>query len=238
MPLFGTYAAIGNIDILGSNAKDNIKVNLNGKSYSGNLFVNSGNGNDSVSLLGGGVLAGNITVQTGLGNDTVSAFTNANTTVGGNLQILNTVGTDVDLIGTGADTFGGNVTVTGASAIIMLTDTVGGSLTLNSQSVAGGVGILLDPTVGKDFTLNGGTGADTILMAGTVGGNAAINLGNQNNLLDAFPTTISGNLTVQSGAGNDTVAISAANTVQGSAQFNLGDGNNYPHCDGSPYYPR
>src|SRR5690242_1956483 len=49
----GTYAGVGNINITGSNAKDNVTVNLATFVYGGNLFVNTGNGNDTVVLTGG-----------------------------------------------------------------------------------------------------------------------------------------------------------------------------------------
>src|SRR5579872_774385 len=77
----GTYNVGGTILLTGSNAKDTITMDLAGHTYTGNLFINSGNGNDTVSIVNsaagstGTTIAGNVTILTGLGNDSVNLST-------------------------------------------------------------------------------------------------------------------------------------------------------------------
>src|SRR5581483_7125847 len=48
----GTFAVGGNIFIIGSDASDQITVNLGQFNYTGNLFILSHNGNDGINING------------------------------------------------------------------------------------------------------------------------------------------------------------------------------------------
>ena len=129
--------------------------------------------------------------------------------------------------------------------IVQFGNTSAGSLTLDATTRIGG-----------GLIVNGGLGATTVNLAGTVGGNvtftaapikelaatevfnleptAAVGgnvrlaLGGGDNIVRLRGGTIRGNLGMATNGGEDTVHLTelADLTVNGSAAFNLGDGNN------------
>src|SRR5205085_849587 len=157
----------------GSNAKDNITMNLGGKTFTCNLFIKSVNGKDTVTVTGAGTVGCNITVLSGLGNDSVAVSLGQ---IGGATQAFSQAGNDTFSIGTGAAKSGGDVSVTGfqASAAGTSAGTFGGSVAVNDFLLDTGTAGTTDAGVvfGNDLTVTTGAVADTVtLTAGTVNGN-------------------------------------------------------------------
>jgi hypothetical protein len=227
----GTYSGVGNINITGSNFRDLVTVDLNGKTYTGNLLVNTGNGDDTIAVTGGAAagagIAGNVTLLPGLGNDSVSLNTVAGKalTIGGNVNVTDTSGLNTFQLGNaGAVTnVGGDVTITGfadrgATPAVQIGggkfDTIGGRLSVQSVNTSNNVTVDL----GK-----------IVVPSGPAGFAQGVQIGR--------------GLTVQTGAGNDTVTIVGAlasdnaaggvktpgvgTIINGDTYINLGEGNNY-----------
>jgi hypothetical protein len=226
----GTYSGVGDIIVIGSNAKSSESINLGGFSYTGNLFLNTGNGTDTVWVNGaaGSAILGNTNILAGNGHDSIQV---AVPTIGGSLQVTSTEGTDSVSIGTGSASILGPVTVVNAVSVNLGTgaDTFGGNVSVSSTivnlpatvNIGSGGSTVFDGNV----SVTGGQGNDTVnLAAASVAGNLNVSTGVGN---DSFAvtqaTTVSGNFTLQQGSGNDNVALGSL-TVQSNAQINLGDG--------------
>lgn len=242
----GTYSGVTNVFMFGSNAADLLTFNLNGNTYSGNLFIASGNGNDTVNVTAvlGGTIAGNVTVLTGHGNSLVAVHNlipntgNALDVFEGSVQATAESGNDTFAVGSvAAPTMVlGNITATGfqtANIGGLAGDVYSGNVTVNDGLINSGVSLTTATgiTIGGNLDLNtgGGSGADTVTLAsGTVNGSILLNLGNGNNTFsNTGALTVAGNFALQNGSGSDTVAAIDAGTVfQGNAQFTFGDGNN------------
>jgi hypothetical protein len=224
----GTYAGVGNLFINGSNAQDSITVNTNALTYSGNLFVNTLNGNDTTSVTGGGVIAGNVNILTGLGNDTVSITGQ----VSGSTQVTNSSGgSESYTLGNGTSKFLGDVTLIGGSKVSVGTgaDTFAGNVTVNSININTPVSVTTGgaatAVIGKNLTITLGSGADTVTLGtGTVNGNVAVTFGSGNDTFNnSGSATIGGNFSLQAGSGNDSVNLGAT-TISGNASLNMTDG--------------
>jgi hypothetical protein len=223
----GTYSGVGNIDITGTNANDLVTINLKNNRYTGNLLVNSGGGSDSVAIIGGGAagnaIGGNVTLVHGAGNESVNVngVAGSGLTIGGSLTATNTYPgshNTFQLGNTGAPT------------------NVGGSVTLTNFADRG-----TTPAVqignGQFDTIGGGLS----VQSGNVNNNVTVNLGKVVSSTLAQGVMIGNGFNVQTGAGNDTVAIVGANladnaaggtktvgtTINGTTYISLGDGNNY-----------
>ena len=214
----GKYSVGDNVVVLGSNAKERILVEMNGNSYDGNLFVSSGNGNDTVTVnvlaAGDSTIGGNVTLLTGLGKDDVqmnSASPNA-LTVGGSLLASASGGPSTLQIGNGErpTTINGDVTVNGfadqgrTEAVTIgdgAADSIGGQLSVTNQS-ANNVSVMLGTelagiTVGNGLDVNTGAGNNTVTIEGdlpanrtTINGDTHLNLGDG---IDFFDVAGDGN---------------------------------------------
>ena len=173
----GTYAGVGNINYTGSNLADKFTLNLGALTYTGSLFANSGNGNDTISVTGtGGAIRGNLTLLPGLGDDLVqmNSTGTGGITVGGTLQVSDSGGNDTINLGNASAVshFLGNVSLSGMNNVTLgfgQPDTFGGDL---SATVAGEAVPLFFQTktvTGSAVTINGslqltgGAGNDTVV---------------------------------------------------------------------------
>jgi hypothetical protein len=228
----GQYTVGGTIFITGSNAKDNITVNLNGNSYTGNLFVSSGNGNDSISVVGSGAgssIGGNVTLLHGTGNASVNLnTTNAPLTVGGSVLADNTALNSFSTFQLGNGTGVTNV---------------GGAVTLDSFSDNGAT-----PAVqigaGQHDNISG-----ALTVTSMTNNNVTVNLGAVVSLNSEDQGVTVGGLTVQAGSGNDSVNFRGASandfnngvasgvgtTINGDTNVNFGGGNDYFNVVGSRF---
>jgi hypothetical protein len=234
----GTYSGVANILITGANGADTVTVNLNGLAYAGNLTANTGDGNDTVNITGGGAILGNVGLNTGFGNDSVAlaATGAAGIHFGGTVQVTDLTGANTLTVGNGAaSSFGGDLSATGYNTVTLGNGTgaiaFGGNVTVNDGSVSLGAKITVSNgvTVNKALNITTGPGADTISLGNdTVTGNTQINTGSGNDTVTdtgAAPL-FGGNLTISStGSGNDSVNLSpGAGTVGGTLSVTLGDG--------------
>jgi hypothetical protein len=242
----GTYAVAGNIIVTGSNAKDNIKVDLNGKAYTGNLFLNGGNSNDSITVTGtgGGSVAGNTTILTGRGQDSVNLNSTGTSkmTFGGSVQVTSSPGSTNTLglgNGTASTTVGGDVKLSGIGNATIgggKADLIGGSLTIQDAQTGMANSIQLNDglKVGQNVTYFGGSQTDlfqlgkSITGTMTIGGNLTAQVGDADNLVTlasfVYNLSVGGNLTVLGGNGANNLGL--AGTVAGNVNVQLGNGNN------------
>jgi hypothetical protein len=200
--------------------------------FAGNVFINAGNGNDTIKLQG--TIGGNLTVLGGLGNDTISII--GDLTVGGNVTASDIAGSnDIDFQ---ADaTVGGNFSATGVNDFTLNANklNVGNNLTVSAVpsgaplNFTTAAGSLL--SVGKALTVNGYAAADSFSVLGEiqVGGNTTFNLGNGTNSVNitvSVPSTLAGNFRYTGGVGDDTVTIPSGLTIGGNSFVALGEGTN------------
>jgi hypothetical protein len=200
------------------------------------LSVIGGAGNDSVSI-GSAKVGQNLGVSLGTGTDVLSVN---HTTVTGSLFETD-LGTATTLIS--STTVQQNLSLdtsqsTTRDALNLLTDSVGGNLTLttgqgNDTIQVGGT------TVVKGTSISTGAGNDTVTLYDSgFSGTTGINVGNGNNALNVEATTTAdsqstsffGPVTVVAGTGNDTVTLGLAASdlakFFASASFNGGGGTN------------
>lgn len=201
----GTYSGVGNLFITGSNARDNIAVDLHGNTYTGNLYVNTANGNDTTTILstgGAGAILGNVNVNTGLGNDTVNLNSTGTTamTFGGSVQVIALAGNDSFTFGnaTAASTISGDLTLVGVANV-----TLGNTVTHNVPNTIAGNLSVQDSQVGTPVNF---FGTDSV----TVGGSMTLNLGNANNTVQFGLFTVNGNAQLNLGSGTDSTVIRGA----------------------------
>jgi hypothetical protein len=233
----GTFNVGGTINYTGTNLADTLTVNLQGNTFTGNLFASMGNGNDTVDVTGGGALLGGANVQTGFGNDT----TNLNSTgaaamnFGGSIQVTDQLGTDtVNLGNAGAVTkFLGSVQLTNTNTVNAgagAADLIGGDFTVSSVTENTPVAL----TVADNFTVNGfttvrgGNVADTVdLGVATFNKNAQFLMGAGDDAVNfnGVGLTFNGNLDVDLGGGTNAVTMSNAFSVGGSMNLRNGDGD-------------
>ncbi len=199
-----SYSNITAIIYTGSNLADTFTLNLGGFGYAGSLTANTGNGADTITILGatGSSINGPINISEGLGQAP-------------NDDTLNLNGTGA----TGAVVFGGSIqALHGAgTATLNLGNTTAGMTT----SVHGNLTI-------SDFTTINLGGGTTSTVAATVGGNLTVLDANEGRVVtigtnDGF--TVQGNVNVSTGTASDVVTLRAL-SVSGSTQFNLGEGAN------------
>src|SRR5439155_27328616 len=122
------------ISITGTNLADTITFTGN-TGFNGNVLVNSGNGNDVVTLNTGaaGITNGSVTVLTGLGNDVL----NLAGAIGGSLAFADTAGKNDGNV-TAATKVGGSASLVGLGTLTLTGAlTVGGGLTITSSLTTG-----------------------------------------------------------------------------------------------------
>jgi hypothetical protein len=189
---------VGNLLISGSNGSDSVTVDLNGKSYTGNIpSINTGNGNDTINITNSsgtaGSIGGNVTVLSGLGNDSVSLSSASAGVlrVGGTVQVFGGAGNDSFTFGNGSasTTVGGDLSVIGIENVQLdqgSNDQVGRNINVSlgtntgrlslEQGLLSGTEVL---TVGGSFNITGGQLSDDVFLRGeVVGGNVNVQLGN------------------------------------------------------------
>ncbi|MFO0844796.1 MAG: hypothetical protein U0797_20760 [Gemmataceae bacterium] len=161
-----TVSGVGSlIALTGTNRADTINFKLAGNKFGGDLVLNTGNGNDVVSISGGGagVIGGNITALTGNGIDVVNL---GQLKVGGNSTF------DLGLGGNNATFSGDQVGLTGLGTPV----TFGGSVGIrNADNVFSDIPC----NVGGDLTVSGDDGfANSWRLGVNVSGNASFTSGN------------------------------------------------------------
>jgi hypothetical protein len=243
----GTYAVSGNITIQGNSAKDTIAVNVNpGTGLLGNLNVSTTGAASAITVDGtaaNGKVLGNTQITLGSGGGTInlgtkfglndlgtlglsaSAFSNNTLNVGNATNVSSFAGTTWNItnfnnvtLGAGAaDSFKGNVTVSDPN-----------------NGNAGTVTLGLTASVLGNFTINGGTGNETVNINGAgIGGTLSVHDQSGTNALNfgsGAATTIGGSLSYTALNGNTSFTASAvagtALTIQNNANFNWGNGAN------------
>jgi hypothetical protein len=233
------FNGVGSVYVTGTNLANAITFDDN-TPFNGNLFVNAGNGNDTVTLTGVALL-GNVTVLGGLGNDNV-ALNDSGSTIGGNVLLADSKGNDT-LTLNGAVL--GSTTVSGVNEIDIGVEAaffLAGNVSIvnfdgfgTTVTVDGSVDGVDAGAFGKNFSVTSGPTADLVqfFSASVVGGNATFNLGEGANTLFARSGNEGGNgaqfnenLTFTGGSGVDTFDTDSPIAVGGNLTLNLGDGNN------------
>ena len=188
----GTYSGVSNLSITGSNAADNITVNVNKFTYTGALSISGENGNDTIAITGGagagvgsGAILGNVTILHTYGNASVGLNTlgAGGLTIGGTTSVTTQSGNDSITLGSlatgggaAASHFLGDVNISGFNTVLMSSggqlDTYGGNVNVSDGVNSGSPMFFVE---GADETETP-SGTDTI----TVGGNLTITGGNGN----------------------------------------------------------
>jgi hypothetical protein len=242
------------ISITGTNLSENTTFTGNATGFAGNLLINSGNGNDTITLNGAIITAGNVSVLTGPGNDTLNLSpTNVSgNSIGGQFTFASTTGHDTVNV-TSATTIGAAATFSRLQNLnINANLTTGGNLTLTNTSagfplsVSGAGNLTVGTSSGpaRALSVTGGPGSNSFASTGvlTVTGNAGFNFGGSSgtSTLDlsglASGGLIGGTLFFQGGAGNSTVNFpsgATAFTVAGSATLYTGNGVGTLGLDGT-----
>jgi hypothetical protein len=237
----GTYTAVGNIFVTGTNGSDSVTLNLGGLVYSGNFTANSGNGNDSVDVESGGAagaILGNTLISSGLGTDLVFLNTGAAAgRFGGNITVVGTGESNKLVVlgnSTAPTTVGGNLTITGINIAVLastgVTDVIQGSVAINDGAL--GVPAIIavaNVNINKDLTISSGQGNSLVaLVFDTVAGNTAVTMGAGNDSVlvnGSGPSNLfGGNLSISGTTGNDTVSFTGTNTIAGNLSIGLGNG--------------
>src|ERR1700722_9501507 len=126
-----TFGGVGRlISITGTNAADVIMY-TGEPTFNGDVLINSGNGNDQITI--NGPIAGNVTLLSGLGSD----VTTLSGTISGTLTYNHTAGTS--MLGTnGATAIGASAVLTGLGTLALNgTFSVGGNLILSALHNSG-----------------------------------------------------------------------------------------------------
>jgi Ca2+-binding RTX toxin-like protein len=216
-----TYVSAGDGNNLISttpNTTGNYQVNTGAGndtiSVSGNAVVNAGTGNNSISVSGGNATIysegfDNITAS-GTGTDTINIGAGQATVTPGaaNLFIFNSspnINPLQVLAGTGSDTIsvgrGGGTVIGGSGGNNILFGGIGGIGSAPTLLEGGGNGDQLFAIGAGNVTIVGGSGSETITGAGGAPNNFSVPGSTGNNLFTAG----SGNDTLIAGAGNDTM---------------------------------
>jgi hypothetical protein len=214
----------GTLFIKGSNKADTISIDMAGNTFTGNLLIDSGNGNDVLdvfSSVDGGEIRGLVTSLSGRGGDTLglnSAGTGA-MTFRGRIQALDTLGTDTVTVGnaTGATSLLGDVLLTGFNDVNVgqgAADIYGRDLHVRVIQEATGIDVLVNAnvTVSRDLNVFGTPVGDVVNLLG--------------------PADIGRNVNISLSHGSDTITVSDAAgggapiTVNGDFNLDMGEGDN------------
>jgi hypothetical protein len=235
----GTFTPVSRIFVTGTNGSDSIGLNLNANVYAGDFTVNSGNGNDTVQIFGGGTMKGNTLIASGLGNDSVDINSTgaAAMTFGGNIQAVGNIGGNKTL----------NFGNAGAATSVLSSLSVVGFNTVNlgaggSDSIFGSatvqdgflgipvtINVANNMTILQSLSLSTGQGKTVVTIGSdTVGANLSVTMGAGNDSVfvsgAGTGTVVGGNLSVSGTTGNDTINLNGTETIGGGLFLSLGDG--------------
>lgn len=233
----GPFLVTGNVNISMGGGDDTVSLvgASSGKLDSGDFLVDLGSGNDSFftpdGVNAGITFTGNVSVQGGTGNDFMQlGGSNATNTFVANSVTVDmgtagtktatldraTIGTNVSIKAGGSGDQAVNIGAAGGSS------TVGGSVTITQANGATGytAGITNFTVTGNVSISNGNSGANGAnvnVMTSSVGGTLSVVNGNSagTNGVLVLTTTVAGNSTVKNGSATGTNGI----TLQG-ATFN------------------
>ncbi len=228
VPISATpFVAPGNVNILLPSAgADSVGIDFGGFSMGGNLNIDVGQGNDTVSIgsLFGfpGTIPGDVRVS-GANNQLFGIVENA--LIGGNLTVLShmeNVSTNYFLDGA---FIGGNVSILAGNLDDNITfgqlapTIIGGSFQATLGNGTNNIVVLAGSSVGGNVTAIGGDQNDAVTLDGDIGGNAYLALNNgTNNLI--LGGSVGSNLTMIAGSGDDNVTFPGA--VGGNVYLSLG----------------
>ncbi len=186
-----------------------------------NVTVQSGNGEDTVSLGDESAIQGNVDLTTGANSD--DAYVNTS----GNLTNA--------LLGKGNDTLdmdvSGSATVGAAQGSDSISGSVGGNLFAKLGAGNNSLGDEGAVTVGSTLTVNAGAGNDTVNAS--VGQNITATLGDGNNDINinyGFNSIFENVANITTGSGADSLV--ASNSSGDELIANLGGGNDYADITG------
>jgi hypothetical protein len=239
----GTYGPVGTLFITGGNGADSITVDFSGRTYTGSLTANTGNGNDTFTIRstgGAGAILGNTFLSTGVGNATVNLNSTGTTAVtfGGLLFASARGGNDSVTFGNGSavSRVGGDFFLTGYNNVQLeqgSNDTFGGNVTillgnnprplLLDQGVFAGSEVA---TVAGSFTIVGGPRSDLVGLRGLIiGKDLNVQLGNGVGP-DPFSGRLGNTFIISSSSGSTTVINGNLNYTSGSGadSIDLGSG--------------
>ncbi len=250
----GTYST-SNIVINGSNAPNNITVNVNSHNLTGNLSINGGISSNTISVDSEsgspGEILGSLSITDGNGNGSDSVGAAVGLMVGGSTQIYGGYGNDTVTLGGGTSPtkFKGNlglhaISTTQLSNVISALGTgytLGAGLTIDEQ---------ISPTSGAtkfasvNVSPNPGTtipgalqvvdsfGNSTVTLNSATIGSLVTNLGQSGNSVSLTGETVNGSAAITFGNGNNAITINGGTVINSSTKaggylkLNMGDGNN------------
>lgn len=226
----GTYNS-ANVTVRLGNQNDNVLVDLSGGgSLSGRLSIDTANGSDTITVAGAGGMIGGDLYLSNANQSSVSDIT-----VNGRVAWTAEGSSLANTLTLSSATLDGNVTARSAAAL-------SAGVSLTSTTIGGGLNAVLgssnlntlqiDDTssVAGNLTYTGGSGGETVTIAGQIAGNALINMGNAVGItvndFDFLATgSILGSLNVIGNSGADSVDTFLG-TVLGNLSVRLGNGNN------------
>ncbi len=210
----GTYGPVANLDITGGSGADSITVDLDGKTYTGNLLINSGTGNDTLTIQstgGAGGIGGNTTLITGTGVDSINLNSAGTTAIrfGGSVQVISTGNQSTLNFGSGssstaATTVGRGLSITNVPNVNITNQT------LSSADVINGGLTINDPNLGNFDTINvgnPGTGFGSSSIPLTINGNVNVSVGSSSATVDVGFVTVNNSTNLNLGNGSDTVTL-------------------------------
>jgi hypothetical protein len=208
----GTAATFTNAKIVGGGGNDFISANT-AVNISNNSILHGGNGADTISLISS-TIAGS-TINGNGGNDFITAeiltLSASLLALGGGNDTLTidsaVVTTSTIAMGGGDDLFSAETMAASASNQLRIEgDTIGDTEFYGNDTIR-----ITDGSLGISALVQGGGGADHILISANISGGSTIN-GNAGKDSINFAGTMltAGDITFAGGAGNDTITITAA----------------------------
>jgi len=225
----------GKLSIIGGAGNDEVRLGKNNVDTStfGSVSIANGDGDDTVTGRGNLTVTGALNINNGIGNsNTTLGVDVTDTTTVGSLTITNTDGLDQLNVAGAKFTSKGAVLVNngngagfiaGGSKSMFIADIVDfqAGVTINSGDgfdllqVGTGSGIV----TGKAFTINTGNGdsSTTFAMGGnTFIGNLLLSAGIGNEQITFNNMQVTGNLTINSGAGNNNMHFQSNAAISGN----------------------
>jgi hypothetical protein len=232
----------GTINITGRTLADEVKVLMNGNTFTGNFLFNMGNGNDTIDIRTNAAaeIRGSINLITGYGDDSIALNRNgtATLTFGGQIQLTDQLGNDtVDLGNATAPTlFLGDVSLLSANDVNVgfgQADRFGHDLTIQSLQDGRSVDVFFDKNaqVDRHVNITGSALADRVEFFGpnTVGGTLDVSLGSGSDSItigNNAPLSVNGNFNLDMGEDDNFYDLDATFVVAGNMTIRAGEGNN------------
>lgn len=239
--LLSNLAVPGSINIYTNDPRDeNISIDLTNGGISGNLSVNTGAGNDGLSIIGTGAndIGGSVTLQ-GVNNPGSFPLGIFGVSIGRNLTINNAQETQFNSLLLLNTQIGGNFTYQGGNDtdIVSLSSTyIGGAAFVDvGNGLSNSVTLNPGSYVQSGLTIRGGAGDDSVLIDGSfINGTLTAMLGGSQFSGNSFSLTssVSGNVSVTASGtaiSQNIIDIGTAvapAAVQGSVYLNLSSGVN------------